>query len=124
MKPREWPFEIWPYLDIWNEDYQLIKRRYSALIQGSSDLELILLDNEMENVVICGVAENICCDSSAFDAMMLNYRTSMVSDGCATSPDEEHGNTLITFYTSFGDVQNTDKLCSRLEASNRRNVTS
>ena len=53
MKPREWPFEIWPYLDIWNEDYQLIKRRYSALIQGSSDLELILLDNEMENVVIC-----------------------------------------------------------------------
>ena len=124
MKPREWPFEIWPYLDVWNEDYQLIKRRYSALIQGSSDLELILLDNEIENVVICGVAENICCDSIARDAMMLNYRTSMVSDGCATSPDEEHGNTLITFYTSFGDVQNTDKLCSRLEASNRRNVTS
>ena len=62
--------------------------------------------------------------SSARDAMMLNYRTSMVSDGCATSSEEEHGNTLITFYTSFGDVKNTDKLCSRLEASNRRNVTS
>ena len=124
MKPREWPFEIWPCLDIWNEDYQLIKRRYSALIQGSSGLELIFLDNEIENVVICGVAEYICCDSSARNAMMLNYRTSMVSDGCATSSEEEHGNTLITFYTSFGDVQNTDKLCSRLEASNRRNVTS
>ena len=124
MKPREWPFEIWPYLDIWNEDYQLIKRRYSALIQGSSGLELILLDNEIENVVICGVAKDICCDSKARDAMMLNYRTSMVSDGCATSSDEKHGNTLIAFYTSFGDVQNTDELCSRLEASNRRNVTS
>ena len=124
MKPREWPFEIWPYLDIWNEDYQLIKRRYSALIQGSSGLELILLDNEIENVVICGVAKDIYCDSSARDAMMLNYRTSMVSDGCATSSEEEHGTTLITFYTSFGDVQNTDELCCRLEASIRRNVTS
>ena len=124
MKPREWPFEIWPYLDIWNEDYQLIKRRYSALIQGSSDLELILLVNEIENVVICGVAKDICNDLGARDAMMLNYRTSMVSDGCATSSNEEHGNTLIAFYTSFGDVQNTHELCSRLEASNPRNFTS
>ena len=103
MKPREWPFEFWPCLDIQNEDYQVIKRRYSALIQGSSGLELFFLDNEIENVVICGVAEDICC---------------------AISPDEEHGTTLIAFYTSFGDVQNTDELCSRLEASNRRNVTS
>ena len=115
MKPREWPFEIWPYLDIWNEDYQLIKRRYSALIQRSSGLELIFLDNDIENVVICGVAKDIYCGSSAFDAMILNYRTSMVSDGCAISPDEEHGNTLIAFYTSFGDVQNTNELCFRLE---------
>ena len=87
-------------------------------------MELIFLDNEIENVVICGVAKDICCDSSACDAMILNYRTSMVSDGCAISPDEEHGTTLIAFYTRFGDVQNTDELCFRLEASNRRNVTS
>ena len=124
MKPREWPFKIWPYLDIWNEDYQLIKRHYSALIQGSSDLELILLDNEIENVVICGIAKDICCDLTARDAMMLNFCTLMVSDGCAISPDEEHGTTLIAFYTSFGDVQNTDELCSRLEAFNRKNVAS
>ena len=84
-------------------------------------MELILLDNEIENVVICCVAKNICCGSSARDAM---YRTLMVSDGCATSSDEEHGKTLIAFYTSFGDVQNTDELCSRLAGFNRRNVTS
>ena len=123
MKPREWPFEFWPCLDIQNEDYQVIKRRYSALIQGSSGLQLIFLNNKIENVVICGVAKDICCDSSARDAMMPKYRTSMVSDGCTTSSDEEHGNTLIAFYTSFGDVQNTDDLCFRLEATNPRNVT-
>lgn len=61
----------------------VIKRRYSALIQGSSDLELILQDYEIENVVICGVAMDFCCNSSARDAMMLNYRTSMVSDAAS-----------------------------------------
>ena len=123
MKPGQWPFEFWPTLDIHEEDYRVVKRRYSALIQGSSDMELILKDQGIENILICGVATNICCDSTARDAMMLNYRTLMVSDGCATSSDEEHGNALIAFYTNFGDVQNTDELCARLEASNRRNVT-
>ena len=54
---------------------------------------------------------------------MLNYRALMVSDGCATSSDEEHGNALIAFYTHFGDVQDTDELCARLEASDRQNWT-
>ena len=122
MKPGEWPFEFWPTLDIHDEDYRVVKRRYSAFIQGSSDIELILKDNGIENILVCGVATNVCCDSTARDAMMLNYRTLMVSDGCATTSDEEHGNALIAFYTNFGDVQNTEELCARLEASNRRNV--
>ena len=122
MKPGTWPFEFWPTLDIREEDHQIIKRRYSAFIQGSSDIDLILTDNGIENILICGVATNVCCDSTARDAMMLNYRTLMVADGCATFSDEEHANALIAFYTNFGDVQNTDELCARLEASNRRNV--
>jgi len=124
MRPGEWPFELWPTLDVHDEDHRVVKRRYSAFIQGSSDIELILRDNGIENVLICGVATNVCCESTARDAMMLNYRTLMVSDGCATFTDEEHERALIAFYTHFGDVQNTDELCARLEASNRRNFTS
>ena len=123
MARGEWPFELWPTLDVRDTDHLVIKRRYSAFIQGSSDIELILKDNGIENILVCGVATNVCCESTARDAMMLNYRTLMVSDGCATFSDEEHANALIAFYTHFGDVQNTDELCARLEASNRRNVT-
>ena len=122
MKHGEWPFELWPTLDVQEEDYRVIKRRYSAFIGGSSDIELILKDNSIENILVCGVATNVCCDSTARDAMMLNYRTLMVSDGCATFSDEEHANALTSFYTNFGDVQNTDELCARLEASDRQNV--
>ena len=113
--------ELWPDLDVQDCDFRVIKRRYSAFIQGSSDIELILKDNGIENILVCGVATNVCCESTARDAMMLNYRALMVSDGCATSSDEEHGNALIAFYTHFGDVQATDELCARLEASDRRN---
>lgn len=123
MTPGEWPFELWPTLNVKSQDYRVIKRRYSAFIQGSSNIELILKDNLIENILVCGVATNVCCESTARDAMMLNYRTLMVSDGCATFSDEEHAATLISFYTNFGDVQNTDELCARLEASNRRNFT-
>jgi len=122
MSPGQWPFELWPTLDVSDEDYRVIKRRYSAFIQGSSDIQLILKDNSIENILICGVATNVCCETTARDAMMLNYRTLMVSDGCATTSDEEHANALTSFYTNFGDVQSTDELCARLEASNRQNT--
>ena len=121
MTRGEWPFELWPTLDVKDDDFRVTKRRYSAFIQGSSDIELILKDNNIENILVCRVATNVCCESTARDAMMLNYRALMVSDGCATASDEEHGNSLVAFYTHFGDVQNTDELCARLEASDRRN---
>lgn len=124
MQRGEWPFELWPTLNVREDDYRVVKRRYSAFIQGSSDIELILKDNNIETILVCGVATNVCCESTARDAMMLNYRSLMVSDGCATATDEEHANSLKAFYLHFGDVQATDELCARLEASGKLNVSS
>jgi len=59
---------------------------------------------------------NVCCESSARDAMMLNFKTIMVSDGNAARSDEEHNATLSTFYAIFGDVMDTDYLIERLQA--------
>ena len=122
MTRGAWPFELWPTLDVRDDDHRVVKRRYSAFIQGSSDIELILKDNGVETILVCGVATNVCCESTARDAMMLNYRTLMVSDGCATSTDEEHANSLQAFYLNFGDVQATDEVIARLEASAKRNA--
>lgn len=122
MTRGAWPFELWSTLDVQDADHRVTKRRYSAFIQGSSDIELVLKDNGIENVLVCGVATNVCCESTARDAMMLNYRTLMVSDGCATSTDELHANSLEAFYLHFGDVQAADEVIARLEASAKRNV--
>ena len=46
---------------------------------------------------------------------MLNYRSLMVSDGCAAATDEEHAATLGNFYLFFGDVQSTNQIAERLK---------
>ncbi len=117
-------FRLWPELDVRDDDRRVVKRRFSAFIQGSSDIENVLGDHEIETIIVTGVATNVCCESTARDAMMLNYRSLMVSDGCATLTDAEHAATLGNFYLSFGDVQTTDEIVARLEASSRRNATS
>jgi nicotinamidase-related amidase len=122
MQKDHHAFQLWPELDVRPEDERVIKRRYSAFIQGSSDIENVLKDNGIETILVTGVATNVCCESTARDAMMLNFRTLMVSDGCATLTDKEHADTLGSFYLYFGDVQTTDEIVARLEASGRRNV--
>jgi ureidoacrylate peracid hydrolase len=63
----------------------------------------------------------VCCESTARDAMMLNFRTIMVTDGNAAMTDEDHNASLIAFYLSFGDIMSTDMLidCLRRNAGKR-----
>jgi ureidoacrylate peracid hydrolase len=107
--------QLWASLEVQPEDVTLQKRRYSAFIQGSSDLEARLRAYGYDTVLITGTVTNVCCESTARDAMMLNFRTIMVSDGNAAANDEEHNASLIAFYLTFGDVMDTDLVIQRLE---------
>ncbi len=110
-------YQFWPELEIRPEDVQFDKMRYSALVPGASDLEKILAQHGIDTMIICGVATNVCVESTARDAMMMNYRVLMVSDCCATDSDDEHNGTLNNFYRHFGDVQTCDETIAMLEAS-------
>ncbi|MHA1108948.1 MAG: isochorismatase family protein, partial [Alphaproteobacteria bacterium] len=95
------------------------KNRYSAFIEGSSRIEPLLRELGSDTLVFTGVATNVCVESSARNAMMLNFRTLMVSDGCAAFSDDEHNSTLAIFHTRFGDVRKTDEIVTMLEKSNK-----
>lgn len=99
-------------------DLTVRKSRYSAFIQGSSDLDQVLRSRGIDTVLISGTATNVCCESSARDAMMLNYRTLMVSDACSASTDEQHAAALYSFIINFGDVQTTGEVVTRIHAAN------
>ena len=107
-------FQLWPALDVREGDERVVKRRYSAFIPGSSNIENVLRDNGIDTLIVTGVATNVCCESTARDAMMLNYRSLLVSDACATLTDSEQAAALGNFYLFFGDVQTTDEVISRL----------
>lgn len=108
--------KVWEGLEQGNDDLIIIKNRYSALISGSSILERLLRSQGIDTVLIAGTKTNVCCEATARDAMMLDFRTVMLSDCCAALSDEEHLATLETFIQQFGDVMSADEAMTALEA--------
>jgi len=108
-------YALWPEMDARPEDLYIEKHRFSAFIQGSSDLDGVLRELDIDTVLITGTVTNVCCESTARDAQMLNYKVVMVSDGNAAENDEEHNATLRSIYLTFGDVMDTDMLVDILK---------
>jgi ureidoacrylate peracid hydrolase len=106
--------QLWPDLDVRPEDEIVNKYRYSAFMPGTSELPGRLRARGFDTVLITGTVTNVCCESSARDANMTNFRTIMVSDGNAASTQEEHDASLTAFYNIFGDVMDTDMIIERL----------
>jgi ureidoacrylate peracid hydrolase len=71
----------------------------------------------IDTVIITGTATNVCCESTARDAMMINYKVIFVSDGTATYNDEEHNATLGIMLAMFADVMSTDEVVARLSGA-------
>jgi ureidoacrylate peracid hydrolase len=109
--------ELWPELDVRPEDEIVKKYRYSAFLPGTSELPERLKARGFDTVLITGTVTNVCCESSARDANMTNFRTIMVSDGNAAFTQAEHDAALAAFYNVFGDVMDTDMIVAGLEQS-------
>lgn len=101
-------YELWPDLDARPSDLVVEKNRYSAFIQGSSDLADVLRARGIDTLLITGTVTNVCCESTARDAMMLNFKTIMLTDGNSAVTDADHNASLIGFYLIFGDIMSTD----------------
>jgi ureidoacrylate peracid hydrolase len=113
---------LWGGLDVRATDTIVEKNRFSAFIQGSSNLAEILRARGLDTVLVTGTVTNVCCESTARDAMMLNFRTIMVTDGNAAMNDEDHAASLIAFYLTFGDIMSTDALVDCLRRNARKRV--
>ena len=95
-------------------DLKLRKNRFGAFVPGSSNLHAELQTRNVDTVIITGTATNVCCESTARDAMMMNYKTIFVSDGTATFNDDEHNATLGIMLAMFADVMTTEEVVARL----------
>lgn len=113
-------YKLYPPMAALPGDLRVKKIKYSAFIQGSSDIDAQLRSRGIETLLITGTVTNVCCESTARDAMMLDYRVIMLSDGNASLTDEEHAASLDNFLIFFGDVMTTNEALARLVRVERR----
>ncbi|WP_397475490.1 isochorismatase family protein [Pusillimonas sp.] len=106
--------QLHPDLDVQPVDLQASKDRFSAFFPGACNLHEQLVARGIENVAIGGVVTNFCCETSARDAMMLDYRVAMVSDANAARYPEDHQAGFTTVFQSFGDVLTSDEILNEV----------
>jgi ureidoacrylate peracid hydrolase len=105
---------VWTGLVTAPADQIVRKSRYSALIPGSSPLERMLRGAGIDTILVAGTKTNVCCESTARDAMMLDFKVVMVEDCCAALSDDEHRSALENIIQQFGDVMTANEVLTRL----------
>jgi len=110
LDPDAEGYQLFPGLDISGADAVIDKIKFSAFAPDSSRLDSHLREHGIETVVIAGVLTNVCCESTARDAMMRDYRVVMLSDANAAMSVEEHSGALNSFRLFFGRVMDVGTL--------------
>ena len=113
-------FQIAPGLTPHANDIRVVKRCYSALVPGSSNLSEVLRARSVTHVLIGGTVTNVCCESTARDAMMMDFATIMVDDALSAVTPDEHQHCLNNWMLFFGDVLTADEVIQRLQPSESR----
>lgn len=78
------------------------KNRYSAFHE--TGLDAWLVENRIEDLIITGVLTNCCCETTARDAFVRDYRVFFVADGTATVNEELHLSSLKNLAFGFAHV--------------------
>lgn len=111
---------------------EVLKRGFDKIIEknlpGSftgTDLESYLNENGIDTVVICGHMTQMCCDTTARQAMHLGFNVEFLSDATGTlnvsnsagkiSAEELHNAILVTQAMRFSEVMGTTAWINSLE---------
>jgi ureidoacrylate peracid hydrolase len=119
------------YEDIQPEkvDIILTKRKFSALL--GTELDSMLRSQGIDTIIIGGVATNMCCESTARDARMMDYKVIFLSDGTANrglpdmgwgaiSAEEVQRLVLTTMAYAYAQVLTVEDVIQRLSSSGQK----
>lgn len=90
----------------------IVKHRYSAFY--NTDLETVLRCANIEDLVVCGVMTNLCCESTARDAYYRDYRVFFPADATGTVCEEMQVATLMNMAYGFAHVCSAEELAGSL----------
>lgn len=96
------------------DDIVVKKFRYSGFY--GTQLENLLRAMGRDTIAITGVATNVCCDSTARDGAMRDFKVLFLSDCNASFSQAEQQATLDNFEKHFGVVMDSHTLIEKLSA--------
>lgn len=102
-------------------DILLDKPRFGAF--HGTDLEMVLRGRGIDTIIVTGIATNVCCETTAREANVRDFRVFFLSDGTSTfamgelSKDEIQKATLTTLGACFAQVLTVDEMIARIEAA-------
>lgn len=108
---------IWPELDVGPDEPVVAKNRFSGFVGSNGRLERALRDLGVDTVLIAGTVTNVCCESTAREAAMLDFKTVMVSDANAGRSERDDIQCYSVFLGAFGDVMSADEVIAHLEGA-------
>jgi len=109
---KDWKFI--PEMKIESKDIILPKKRYSAFFE--TELDTILRSKGVQDLIISGVMTNLCCETTARDAFMRDYKVFFLIDGTATGKEEHHLATLKNLGYGFTYLMTCEELIRNLKS--------
>jgi ureidoacrylate peracid hydrolase len=103
-----WGAEFYEGISPLPSERVVVKHRYSAFI--NTDLNTVLNARGIESVLVCGVATNVCVETTARDAYMYDYYVTMIEDCSAAYDAKLHMATLENIRRHFGLVASSGQI--------------
>lgn len=90
-----------------------VKHRYSGFT--SPGLDRALRDRGVETLLICGVATEICVETTLRDAVERDFRVVLVADACASYDQAAHESAVARIARHWGRADTTDEAIAVLD---------
>jgi ureidoacrylate peracid hydrolase len=103
-----WGAEFYDGISPLPSERVVLKHRYSAFI--NTDLNTVLRARGMQSVLVCGVATNVCVETTARDGYMYDYYVTMIDDCSAAYDAKLHMGTLENIRRHFGLVASSNEI--------------
>ena len=107
-RERTWGAEFYDGIAPLPSERVVIKHRYSAFI--NTDLNTVLKARGIQSILVCGVATNVCVETTARDGYMYDYYVTMIDDCSAAYDAKLHMGTLENMRRHFGLVASTNQI--------------
>lgn len=114
-----WDFQIVDELAPEDGETVIVKSRYSGF--AGTNLDAVLRSRGIRNLLMLGIASNVCVESTLRDAYFLEYWPVLIADATMPAGSEEiQRATLYNVRTFFGWVTSSEELVTALRASDAR----